>query len=63
MCIACIEYTKDKLTLNEFSSALREMSLDDKLHAEEVASLIQKYANDPKELKKRLDELEKKSRD
>ncbi len=29
MCVACIEYTKDKLNLKELKAALREMTMDD----------------------------------
>lgn len=54
MCMACVEYTKDKLTLNEFSFALREMTWDDKKHADDVAALMKEFANDPDELKKQL---------
>ena len=54
MCAACIEYTKDKLNINEFSSALREMTQEDNAHAEEVSRLIKQYAGQPDELKKQL---------
>ena len=54
MCIACIEYTKDKLNINEFTSALREMTQEDKQHADDVAKLLKEFASQPEELKKRL---------
>lgn len=57
MCIACLEYTKDKLTLGEFKAAFREMTEDDKAHALEVQRLMDEYASDPEELKKKMREL------
>ena len=57
MCIACLEYTKDKLTLSEFRSAFREMTEDDKAHFEEVEKLMKQYADDPEELKEQMREL------
>jgi rubrerythrin len=54
MCIACLEYTKDKLTLSEFKAAFREMTEKDKAHAQEVQRLLVQYANDPEELKKHM---------
>lgn len=54
MCIACLEYTKDKLTLGEFKAAFREMTEDDKAHAQEVQRLLEKYAGEPDELKRQM---------
>ncbi len=59
MCIACLEYTKDKLNISEFSFALREMTQEDKAHYEEVARLLKEFANQPEELKKRLEALQR----
>ncbi|MBI3557625.1 MAG: hypothetical protein HY074_15295 [Deltaproteobacteria bacterium] len=57
MCIACIEFIKDKLTLKEFQAALGETSRDDKIHLEEVSELMRQNAADPKELRKSLEKL------
>lgn len=57
MCVACIEYTKDRLNLNEFNSALREMTMDDQKHAEEVARILKEFAGKPDEIKKHLEAL------
>ena len=42
MCLACLEYIKGGLKLNELKSALREFVRDDKTksHAEKVQSII-----------------------
>lgn len=61
MCIACIEYTKQKLTMGEFKSALRETTSEDENHMKEVNRLIQQYGNDPDELRKQLDNLNRAS--
>lgn len=58
MCVACLQYTKDKLNVNEFRSAMREMTIEDKAHGEAVKRLLEMYADKPEELKKRLKELE-----
>lgn len=57
MCVACIEYAKGTLKVNEFKSALREMTVEDKAHAEEVARILREFANDEAEIKKRLKAL------
>lgn len=57
MCIACIEYTKQKLTVGEFKSALRETTAEDEKHRKEVAKLLEQYSSDPDELKKQLEKL------
>lgn len=57
MCIACLEYTRDKLTANEFRSALREMTVEDQRHMQEVERLFSVFGNQPEELKKRIKEL------
>lgn len=59
MCLACLEYTKDKLNVNEFAFALREMTQEDPAHFEEVKRLIEALKDQPEELKKRLLALEK----
>lgn len=58
MCMACIEYTKDKLTSAEFKSALKEVSREDADHVREVERILQEFANDPERLKKELKYLE-----
>ena len=57
MCIACIEYTKDKLNVNEFSFALREMTQEDKEHFDEVSRILKDFAAQPDEIKKRIKAL------
>ena len=57
MCVACIEFTKDKLTVNEFSFALREMTQEDKEHFEAVSKILKEFAGQPDEIKRRLQEL------
>jgi len=59
MCAACIEYTKDKLTIEEFGSALREMTQENKAHADAVNRLMKEYAGKPEQLKKELKDLAK----
>jgi demethoxyubiquinone hydroxylase (CLK1/Coq7/Cat5 family) len=56
--MACIEYAKDSLNINELRSALKETTMHDEKHLAEVEKLIQKYGSDPKELKKQLALLE-----
>ncbi len=61
MCAACVEYTKEKLNLNELKSALKETTQQDPGHLKEVSDLIHQFGNDPKELgkelRKKLDEI------
>ena len=57
MCMACIEYAKQKLTMGEFKSALRETASKDEEHLREVKRLIEQYSSDPAELRKQLDKL------
>lgn len=57
MCAACIEYTKDKLTVDEFKSALKEMTLESKQHVEAVQKLVRELASKPDQLKKELKNL------
>ena len=59
MCIACLEYTRDRLTEGEFRSALRETTMEDRRHREEVERLMRELAGQPEELKKKLAELAK----
>ncbi len=61
MCAACVEYTKDKLTIDEFGSALQEMTREDKAHADAVNQLIREYSGKPEQLKKELQKLPGKS--
>lgn len=57
MCAACIEYTKDRLTTNELKSALRETTVDDRQHFEEVDKLIRESGTDTTGLKDKLKKL------
>ncbi len=57
MCIACVEYTKDKLNVNEFAFALREMTQEDQAHFEEVSKILKDFAGQPDEIKKRIEAL------
>jgi hypothetical protein len=57
MCAACIEYTKEKLNVNELKSALRETTMDNPKHYTEVDGLIQKHGSNPKELKKEIEKI------
>ncbi len=52
MCAACVEYSKEKLTLSEFKTALREASAEDAAHLAQVERLIQQYGDKPDELKR-----------
>lgn len=63
MCAACIEYTKDKLTIQEFKSALKETTMDDRTHREQVEKLIENYGDDPDALKNILRPLQKETKD
>lgn len=60
MCVACIEYIKDKLKIDEYKSALREMTVEDQAHAREVEQLFKDFGNQPDELKRRLRALTQK---
>jgi len=57
MCVACIEYMKDKMTVDELKSALVETTIEDQAHLREMEELIKTYGNDRKELKKRMEDL------
>lgn len=57
MCIACLEYSKDKLTDKEFRSALRETTENDRRHFEEVERIFREAGNDPDKLKEKIRKL------
>ena len=57
MCVACIEYAKGTLNVNEFKSALREMTIEDDEHFEEVARILADYAGKPDEIRRELKKL------
>jgi hypothetical protein len=57
MCVACLEYTKDRLNVNELKGALRETTVNDRAHLEEVERLIREHAGKPDELKEKLRQL------
>ncbi len=63
MCVACNEYIKDRLTSTEFKSALKEASMDNPTHKEQVEGLIKEYGEQPEELKKLLKPLETNKKD
>ena len=63
MCAACIEYSKLRLTLNEFKSALREAAMDDPNHLAQVEELIKDYADKPEELARLLKPLQREIKD
>ncbi len=54
MCVACIEFLKDKLTLKEFQSALKETTIDDPKHLSEVSQSIRDAGDDLDEVKRKL---------
>jgi hypothetical protein len=55
MCMACIEYIKGTLKLNEFKSALRETAeYGDKEHAEKLQAIIYDHDGDEDGLKAKL---------
>jgi hypothetical protein len=59
VCAACVEYTKDRLTTNEFKSALAETTREDRDHREEVERIIQENSEKPDELKQKIKDLGK----
>ena len=52
MCAACVEYSKEKLTLDEFKSALKEAAVDAPVHQKNVERLIKDYGNQPDVLRR-----------
>lgn len=55
MCLACLEYIKGNLKLNEYKGALREAALyGDKEHAEEIQTIIYDHQGDENSLKEKL---------
>ena len=56
MCLACLEYIKGNLKLNELKSALREAAQqkDNKEHAEKIQTVIYDHKGNEDELKKTL---------
>lgn len=54
MCVACLEFLKDKMTVKEFRMALGETTREDPAHRREVDLKIAESAEDPTELKKAL---------
>ena len=59
MCVACLEYIKNKLNEKEFKSALVEMTMDDKRHLDAVNRAMSEHAGNPEKLKKALEALAK----
>jgi hypothetical protein len=59
MCVACIEYIKDHLNAAELKGALRETTVDDAEHRQEVERIMREHANNPQDLKRALEILTK----
>ncbi len=57
MCIACTEWIKDRLTLKEFRSALRETTRDDQRHFEEVDQVLAEAGEDSNLAKEALKKI------
>jgi hypothetical protein len=57
MCIACTEWIKDRLTLKEFRSALRETTRDDEPHLDEVNRILIDSGDDANLAKEALKKL------
>ncbi len=57
MCLACVEYNKGKLNVDEFRFALREMTVEQQEHFRLVNEILEKYSGQPAEIKKHLDAL------
>lgn len=58
MCVACIEYMKDKLTDGEFKSALKETTIEDPKHLAEVEKILRDNSGRPADIKRELKTLE-----
>lgn len=54
MCVACLEFLKDKMTVKEFRMALGETTREDPAHRQEIDQKITESAEDRDELKKEL---------
>ena len=56
MCLACLEYIKGNLRLNEFKSALREFAQEQstKDHAEQLQTLIYDHQDSEDSLKQKI---------
>lgn len=54
MCVACLEFLKDKMTLKEFRMALGETTREDPTHRREVDLKIAESAEDLNLLKESL---------
>ena len=52
MCAACVEYAKEKLTLDEFKSALNEAAVDAPAHKAQVERLIKDHGSQPDVLRR-----------
>ena len=61
MCVACLEFLKDKMTVKEFRAALGETTRDDPKHLWEINQKIAESAEDTTRLKEKLIEELKKS--
>lgn len=52
MCAACVEYGKEKLTIDEFKSALKEAAAENPTHKTQVERLIRDYGDQPDVLRR-----------
>ena len=61
MCVACVEFIKNKLNAKEFKSALREVARNDEAHLTEVEQVLQANPQDQDEARKKIADLTKKN--
>jgi hypothetical protein len=54
MCIACLEFIKNTLTMKEYKSALWEVARDDENHLTELELLFKTAGNDSEKLRESL---------
>ena len=57
MCIACVEFIKETLTVKEYQAALWEVTRNDEEHLTEVERLLRQSARDPEKLRRDLKTL------
>lgn len=58
MCVACIEYLKDRLTEGEFKSALKETTIEDPRHLAEIERIFRENQGNSDAIKRALKALE-----
>jgi len=54
MCVACREFIKQKLTFQEFKSALWETTREDETHLEELERLLYETRENPDRVRQAL---------